>query len=208
MTVVGILDTIVEWAKSEVCSKIRLKSPPEDDGESNSAGYDYKLITPACFPFFVPSKDKLPPSISTPIPSLCVRILEGDDNLAESRRMAVVEFAFSTWSTGTHGKDFFLKHLADGMRRVQWTGEEAEKHFTRNNEGWRDAWNWVDIALREIENTPSIGGIEIDRAAGVKFYPFKEQESIPDYTPFWFTGIQFTVKLPLVRNVVEYEELL
>lgn len=208
MTVVEIMDKITAWAAAEICSKIKLKSPPENDDESNSAGYEYKLVTPACFPFFVPSKDKLPPSVSTPLPALCVRILEGEDSLTNSRRTVVVDFSFSTWSTGTHGKDWFLKHPTDGMKRIQWTGEEAEKHFSRNNEGWRDAWNWVDVALREIENTPSINGIEIDRTAGVKFYPFKEQDSIPDYSPFWFTGIQFTVKLPLVRNVVEYKEFL
>lgn len=55
-TVVEVIDLITEWAKAEICSKIRLKMPPKDDKESNSEGYDYTQIEPACFPFFSPAK--------------------------------------------------------------------------------------------------------------------------------------------------------
>ena len=207
MTVVGIIDEITAWARAEICEKVKLKMPPEDD-ENNGAHYEYQTVTPACFSLFVPSKDKLPPSVLSPIPSLCVRVLEGEDDLTVNNGRITVEFAFSTWSTGTHGQDILYPDENDHSTVKQWTGQEAEAYFKANANGWRDAWNWIDVALRAIESTLTINGIEIDRSAGVKFYPFKEQESIPDFYPFWFTGIQFKVNRPLIRNIPEIQDLL
>lgn len=70
----------------------------------------------------------------------------------------------------------------------QWTGPEAEEYFDRNGDGWRDAWNFVDIALREIESRTNIAGYEIDRSTPVKFGPLTEQEAIPDFTPSGMRG--------------------
>lgn len=203
MTVVSIIDEITKWATEEICSKVKFKAPPERDEESNSSKYDYKLVTPACFSLFIPSKDKLPPSYLTPIPAMCVSVVEGNDNLTTNIGVLTIQFSFATWHTGTHGKDYFIP-VGDGSFK-QCTDDE---YFKRDADGWRDVWNWIDIALRAIESSQSINGIEIDRASGVKFYPFKEQEAIVDYYPYWFAGIQFKVKRPIVRNITAYEELL
>lgn len=208
MTVVEIIDKIVAWAKVEICEKVKLKVPPDDDEESNSAGYQYTLANPACFPLFVPSKEKLPPSIPSPFPSVCVRILEGEDNLTSSTGNITIELALSTWSTGTHGNDIFYPDEENKGYIKRWTGAEADAYFDRAYEGWRDIWNFVDTVIRAVESTLTIDGIEIDRSVGVKFYPFKEQEAIPDFYPFWFAGVQFSVKRPIVRNIREFEDLL
>ena len=90
----------------------------------------------------------------------------------------------------------------------QWTGEEADAYFKRNGDGWRDAWNFVDIALREIESRTEIAGFAIDRSVPVKFGPLTEQEAIPDYYPFWFSWVSFTLSYPLRRNIRNIESLL
>lgn len=62
-------------------------------------------------------------------------------------------------------------------------GPEAEEYFDRNGDGWRDAWNLVDIALREIESRTNIAGYEIDRSTPVKFGPLTEQGGDPGLLP-------------------------
>lgn len=208
MTVVEILDQVTNWAKTEICEKVRLKMPPQDDNESDSEGYAYKMITPAAFALFVPSKEKLPPSVLSPIPSLCVRIIDGEDNLINGMGSITVEFCLSTWNPGVHGQDILFPDEKDHSIVHPWTGAEAEAFYKRGYGGWRDAWNWLDITLRAIESSPNMNGIAVDRSAAVKFYPMKEQESIPDYYPFWFACVQFSLIRPIIRNIPEYNDLL
>lgn len=205
MTITNTVDVVTSWAKREICEEIRLKVPPEID-DANDEKYNHKMVTPACFPLFVPSKEKLPPKILTPLPSMCVRIIEGSDNLKSNESVTTLEFAFCTWSPGTYGNDI-VKPIGSGKYEF-WSEENSENYFKRNGEGWRDAWNWVDIALRKLESTSSIGGIALDRKTEIKYGPLKEQEGIPDYYPFWFAWIQFAVKNKLMRNNPEWDEFL
>ena len=66
----------------------------------------------------------------------------------------------------------------------------------------------MDIALREIESRTNIAGYEIDRSTPVKFGPLTEQEAIPDFYPFWYAWISFTLTYPLRRNNPSVETLL
>ena len=206
MTVVNILDELIKWSNEHICSKVKLKAPPEDDDFSNSAGYEYKLVTPACFPFFIPTKDKLPPKVKVSMPSLCISITDGVDDLTNNTGSLTIQFAFATWHTGLHGKDYLIPK-EDGSLK-QWNDEESRLFFERNIEGWRDVWNWIDVALRAIESTDTINGIEIDRASGIKFYPFKEQGAILDFYPYWFGALEFKVNRSIVRNTKKYNEFL
>lgn len=208
-TAVEVVDTITEWAQAEICSKIRLKMPPEDDTESNAAGYEYTQVEPACFSLFMPSKDKLPPSVLSPFPSLCVRIMGGTDNLTANTGSINIEFAFSTWSTGTHGKDILIPDKENGLKFKEWNGEEAERYFKANFDGWRDCWNWVDIGLRAVESNATIKGIQIDRSTPITYGAFTtEQGELIENYPFWFAWLRFAVKRPLIRNIKEYNDLL
>lgn len=208
MAVVTILDSVTDWVRETICSQIRLKVPPADEQAATDAGYEYNRVTPAAFTLFVPTKEKLPPSVISPIPSVCVRFLEGADSMAGSSGNITVQLCFSTWSTGTHGEDILQPDPDDTKKWTQWTGEEADAYFKRNGDGWRDAWNFVDIALREIESRTNIAGYEIDRSVPVKFGPLTEQEAIPDYYPFWFAWVSFSLTYPLRRNVREIESFL
>ena len=201
MTVVEIIDTITEWARREICTKIKLKCPPEDT-EANAKGYNYKLMHPACFSLFVPTKDKLPPAVLSPIPSICVRVIEGEDSMNAQKGSLTIELCLSTWDTGIHGKDI-LEPVGDNRFKIS----DIER-YQKDGGGWRDAWNLLDTVLREIEGSASIEGIQIDRTSPVKFGPYTEQESIPDFYPFWFAWVRFKVTRALVRNVKDYENLL
>ena len=206
MSVVHLIDTLTKWAQQNVCEKIRLKAPPETEGEAVDEGYKYDLVTPTAFPMYVPTSEKLPPSIHSPFPHLCVRFVAGEDEMPGGRGSVDVQFCFSTWDPGLHGKDI-LKRTADGTWK-RWTGKEAEAYFQRTGDGWRDAWNFVDIALRAVESATHIGEYTIDRATPVKFGPLTEQEAIPDFYPLWFAWVSFRVTYPIQRNNNEIKNLL
>lgn len=208
MTVVCVLDTLTKWARENICPKIRLKVPPADEKAATDAGYEYQLTNPAAFTMYVPSKEKLPPAILSPIPSVCVQFIEGTDNLSDGKGSIGVQLSISTWDPGTHGEDILLPNPENPMEPKRWTGQEADAYFRRNGDGWRDVWNMVDIALREIESVTNIDGLVIDRSVPVKFGPFTEQESIPDFYPFWFAWVSFTVTYPITRVIRGVEEFL
>ena len=39
----------------------------------------------------------------------------------------------------------------------------------KNGEGWRDAWNFVDTALRLIENAEYLGNLRVIKEKGITF---------------------------------------
>lgn len=205
MSVVHLIDTLTEWARQNVCEHIKLKVPPIHEDEAVDEGYAYQLATPAAFPMYVPTSEKLPPGIHAPFPSLCVRFISGEDDISSRSGFVDVQFCFSTWNPGTHGKDILVPAKQDPL---QWNADTAKATFQRNAEGWRDAWNFVDIALRAVESVTAIGTYPVDHSTPVKFGPLTEQESIPDLYPYWFAWIQFRVYYPLVRNNAEYQDLL
>lgn len=210
MSVVHIIDSVTDWARENICAKIRLKAPPEDadDPMDEAAAPDYKLVQPAAFSMFVPTREKLPPGILSPIPSVCVRIDDGGDELANGRGSANIIMMFSAYDPGTHGADLYVPVPGQPGLFKRNTGPEADAHFKRNGDGWRDAWNFVDLALREIESAASIGGYVLDRSAPVKYGPLKDQEAVPDFYPYWFAWVSFSLSYNLRRNVPEYKELL
>lgn len=202
MTVVCVLDALTKWARENICPKIELKVPPDDEKAATDAGYEYQLTNPAAFTLYVPTKEKLPPAILSPMPSVCVRFVEGADDLSNSKGSIGVQLCFSAWDPGTHGQDELTRNQ-DGTYRKGKGGS-----FRRNGDGWRDVWNMVDIALREVESLTNIDGLVIDRSVPVKFGPFTEQEAIPDYYPFWFAWVSFSVMYPITRNIRDIENLL
>lgn len=209
MSVVNTLDRVTAWVQETICSQVSLKVPPKNVDGMTDSGWEYQRITPTAFPMYVPTQEKLPPTIPAPIPSICVRYTEGEDDLSAHIGRLNVELCFSTWSTGTHGKDVILPNAENALNPTRWTGEEAEAYFRRNGDGWRDAHNLVDVALRELESVTNIDGIQIDRSTPIRFGPFKEQEAIPDFYPFWFSWVSFTLQYPLnFRNVKEVESYL
>lgn len=205
-TLVNIIERVTKWAEDNICKPVKLKVPPDDLEEADGAGYEYTLATPAAFPLFVPSKEKLPPKVRAPIPSVCIRIIDGEDGATMGN--VNMEMWFSVWNPGTHGQDI-LKPV-DGLPLTlkAWKGSEAQAHFERNADGWRDVWNWIDTALRALESTASIDGLAINRDVPFRYGPAKDEEGIQDFYPFWFGYISFAIERPIVRNIEEYDQYL
>lgn len=195
MTTANIMDRLVEWTEENICSKIKLKVPPEDIEAATDADYEYEEATPACFPIYIPTRDKLPPGTDFPIPSVCIRILDGIDY--RSSGSLNIEMNLSCWNPGTYGKDILLPDEDKPGEYKEWT---EEKYYKRNAGGWRDIWNWIDIVLRELEITTDIGGIPIDKEEGIKYEPYKEEGGIADYYPFWYATVSFTLKRRSPQN--------
>ena len=206
MSIVHLIDTVAEWAQVNICDQVKLKRPPKDLNAADDERLDYQLVTPAVFPMYVPTSEKLPPNIHTPIPSLCVRFMTGQDEMSNDSGFVDLQFCFSSWDPGIHGKDIFNPNGNGSYKNM--SEAEAKKHFQRSAEGWRDAWNFVDTALRAIESATHIGGYVIDRVTPIKYGPLAEQEAIPDFYPYWFTWVSFRVNYPLVRNIPDIQNFL
>lgn len=185
MTTVKILDDVTAWAQEHICSKIQLKVPPKG-AEPVDSDYDYRTANPTAFTMYVPAEDKLGAPNEHAFPSLCVRFLEGVDDMSTKEGTLGIQFMLSVWNPGTHG----------------------ESSFQRNADGWRDVWNFVDTVVHTLESMSSIAGYELDHAVPIKFGPLTEQESIPDFYPFWFAWVSFQLKYPLRRNTEDFQHFL
>lgn len=206
MSVVHLIDAVTEWARRTICPQIKLKVPPVSE-DAVDAGYGYELVNPAAFSMYIPTSEKLPPGIHSPFPSICVNFVAGQDTPASGGGFVDVQFTFSTWDPGLHGKDIQMPVGDRKFRR--WSGDEADTYFKRTGDGWRDAWNFVDIALREVESVTHIGGFVIDKATPIKFGPMTEQEAIADLYPTWFAWMIFRVTYPLTqRNIQDLQKYL
>ena len=204
MSITRILDDVTEWAQKNICSKIELKVPPKNT-EPNDIDYEYQMANPVAFTMFVPTEDRLPKNIPSAFPSLCVRFIEGEDDLTRKKGAIGIQFLLSVWNPGMHSKDSFVQK-GDPFH---WSVDSgAGKKFERNGDGWRDVWNFTDIAVQAIESVTSISGYEIDRSVPVKFGPLTEQEAVPDYYPFWFTWVSFQLNYPLMRNAEDVQQFL
>ena len=202
---VNSIETVRDWLTAEVCPLVKLKLP---DDNATDASYPYKLVNPAAFSLFVPSKDRTPPNIAAPIPSVCVQIVQGDDDLLQSARDIKIRLCFSAWDPGYHGPDIF-KPKGDGSGTyIQQYNEAAASYFVKNGEGWRDAWNFVDTALRLIENAEYLGDLRVIKEKGITFGPVTEQDAVPDFYPYWFAWAEFSVEETLTRNPKSYQHLL
>lgn len=205
MSIVKILDDVTKWARKNICSKIELKVPPQNT-EPNDEGYEYKTANPVAFTMFVPTEDRLPKNIPSAFPSLCVRFLVGEDDLQSMNGTIGIQFLLSTWNPGKHSADSFSGNPDNPFIWVK--DPTAKKEFERNGDGWRDAWNFTDIAVQAVESVTNISGYEIDRSVPVKFGPLTEQEAVPDYYPFWFTWVTFQLKYPVLRKIEDTNKFL
>lgn len=197
MTIVTTIDSICEWLNANVCPNIKLKKPPKD-GTPTNAKYEYELVHPYAFPLYLPTKDKLPPAVETKLPSICVQLEYGNDT-TDNREMSI-SLGFGAWNPGIHPDDWIIPD-----------GTEAENADVLSNEaeGWRDLWNFVDYTVTAIEQSTYLGeNVEVVRSENIEFGPYKEQDSIVSYYPFWFAYTTFKVRSSLFRNNQSFINLL
>lgn len=205
MSIVNSIETVRGWLNTEVCPLVKLKLP---DDNATDASYPYKLVNPAAFSLFVPSKDRTPPKVAAPIPSVCVQLTQGEDDLIEHTRGIKIRLCFSAWDPGYHGPDIYIPQGNGSGTYIQQYNSEAADLFQKNGEGWRDAWNFVDTALRLIENAEYIGDLRVIKELGITFGPVAEQDAVPDFYPYWFAWAEFSVEETLTRHAKNYDHLL
>lgn len=211
MSLVTIVDRVTEWARAAICEKIELKAPPPgvEDAMDEAAVGMYQMVHPAAFSMYVPTAEKLPPEILSPIPSVCVRIESGSDSMSANKRSVRLQMCFSAWNPGDHGADIALPENGENGRFWRrWEGAESDAYFRRSGDGWRDAWNFLDLALREVQSAGTVGGYRLDKGAPIEYGPLKDQEGIPDFYPYWFNWLSFSIETDLRRYVPEYNDLL
>ncbi len=185
MTIVSNLDAVKKWLEDNVCSEIEFKIP---DDETAPEDYNYKLVKPSVFVHYLPSKGL--PNTAPSIPSICVELESGYDAIIDKRGELNIRLGFSTWNPGMHIK------------------KNKKKIFDSNFEGWRDAWNFVDLVLEKIENSEYIGGLRLIKENNVEYTPLSQQENIPVFFPYWYAQISFTLERSVVRTKQKYRNLL
>ena len=210
MTIVQCIDNVTDWLKESVCPKIKLKLP---DDAQNGREYKVETVNPTAFAMYQPGKDKLPPGVIAPFPSVVVQLLEGSDDVtARSGRMKL-QLSFTAWNPGNHAGELTQAiHTTTASEAedldVQLGGVAADQSFTRNAEGWRDVWNFVDRALREIENAEYLNGLRVVKETPITYGQFQQEGQISDLYPYWGAWAIFTIERGLTRTGASYSELL
>ena len=210
MTIAQCIENVTDWLNESVCPKIKLKLP---DDNQNGKEYKVKAVNPTAFAMYQPGKDKLPPGVIAPFPSVVVQLLEGTDNMAESYGRMKLQLSFTAWNPGNHAGELTRATqttTASGSEDldVQIGGVASEQTFTRDAEGWKDVWNFVDRALREIENAEYLNGLRVVKELPITYGQFQQEGQISDLYPYWGAWAIFTIERGLARTGASDSEFL
>ena len=150
--------------------------------------------------------------MAAPIPSVCVQLMEGSDELIQKKRQLQIRLCLACWNPGQHGGEIFNPRenaKATGGYSYYVNTGEASKTYSRNMDGWRDCYNLADLVLREIETAEYIAGHRLVKEQGIKFGPFTEDGNVWDYYPYWHSWISFALEIGTTPAIPkEYEEFL
>jgi len=208
MTLVNNIDAVVAWLDEHVCQQVMLKLPLDDNNDSS---YGVEYVNPTAFPLYLPGKALLPPKIKAPIPSICVQIMEGNDDLLNRRRSLNVRLCLACWNPGTHGDEILHpKENPEATHGVSYTQDDkgVAQTYARDMEGWRDSFNFLDLVLRELEGAEYINGLRLVKESDIKYGLFEEDGNIASYYPYWHSWISFTLEVGVVVKPRPYEDLL
>jgi len=210
MTIVQGIERVTDWLNESVCPKIKLKLP---DDKNNGEGYEEKFVNPTAFAMYQPGKDKLPPGVIAPFPSVVVQLLEGSDDMIAGNGRMKLQLSFTAWNPGNHIGDLTRATettTAQGSEDpgVQIGGNASEQSFARNAEGWKDVWMFVDRSLREIENAEYLNGLRVVKELTITYGQFQQEGQISDLYPYWGAWVIFTIERGLARTGAAYSEFL
>lgn len=189
MTTREIIEGITKWTEENICSKLTFKVPDDD---VNDGRYTARRVAPAAFPLFIPAKDRLPPNVEAPIPSIAVELMSGSDS--EGLRKMKIRLCLSVWSPGTHpGETFYPKDDERAPLGISYHTNGEGESYQRNGDGWEELYNFQDVALSELHGAGYIAGATIDTEDPIEYGPFTQDGTIWDYYPYWFSWVSFTV---------------
>lgn len=208
MTITQCIEALTDWLNETVCPKILLKLP---DDCQNGKEYKVEAVNPTAFAMYQPGKDKLPPGVKAPFPSVVVQLLEGSDSLTAGNGRMKLQLSFTAWNPGNHAGELtraISTTTGDTEISVQCEGVASEKSFERNAEGWKDVWNFVECALREIENAEYMKGLRVVKELPITYGQFQQEGQISDLYPYWGAWVIFTIERGLTRKGAAYSEYL
>ena len=210
MTIPQCIDRVTDWINESICPKIKLKLP---DDAQNGREYKVEAVNPTAFAMYQPGKDKLPPGVIAPFPSVVVQLLEGSDNMTERNGRMKLQLSFTAWNPGNHAGELTRATkttTASGSEDldVHIEGVASEQSFTRNAEGWKDVWDFVDRALREIENAEYLNGLRVVKELPITYGQFQQEGQISDLYPYWGAWVIFTIERGLARTGASYSKFL
>lgn len=229
MLLTNCIDAIVQWLETDVCPKIQLKLP---DDYKNDASYDVQYVNPSALPLYVPGKDRMPPDITAPIPSICVQLLDGSDTPQDGKRKINIRLCLACWNPGKHGAESYHPQSAQGAiggiayskdkaqsakemmetapkMYTQFFGTGTADSYQRNMDGWRDSFNFLDLTLESLRAAEYIGGMRISMEDGIKYGLFSEDGVIWDYYPYWHNWITFSMEMGLTAAIPQkYKDFL
>ena len=206
---VRTIQSVANWLTENICEKIQLKLP--DDSKNNNE-YSVRTVHPAAFPLYIPGKDRLPPEVPAPVPSVCVQLIEGNDDLFNRNRLLNIRLVMACWNPGIHGNEQYLpKENKDTLGGCSYfiRNEENNQIYRKTMDGWKDSMNFQDTVLTELEKSEYIAGNRIVKESGIKFGLFSEEGDICDYYPYWHSWITFQLSVGLnAKSPKSYEDLL
>lgn len=204
MSMVHTLDKVAHWLEKQVCENWELKEP---GSPVDTVDYDYKLVKPNVFAYYVPvDPAKRPPNIKSVVPSICVQPVDATDDLVGQSRIIKLRLSLAAYDPGIHGKDWIYPYCDVETGQVRYRRGDPGT-FEHAIDGWRDIWNFVDRTVRIIENNESMASMPIDKETGVSFGPFSFDADSPLFGIYWDAWIEVSVRERLIRNT-EYRKYL
>lgn len=181
MAVIKQLDKIKSWLEAEICPQFKFK---QADDENIDVTYNYELVNPSVFILYVPPIELI--GEANRVPSICIQFDDGNESLASASGVLNLRLHFSTFNPGEHAKD----------------------SFNINTDGWRDVWNLVDFTAKKLRETELINDIRIIKENGIKYGPFSAQGQIPQFYPYYYAWMAFSVEYGIPSSKAQIRELL
>ena len=185
-----LIDNLTKWVYYNLCYDVELLKPTDKRMSS-----DYNLVTPKAFALYIPPKDQLPPDIEVQIPSVCLQLLNGEDDMTSEMRNLSFRLSFSTYRPGT------FEDVTDDEGNT-------ETVFVKNADGWKDLWLWVSRSLNKLQSDLYIEGVKVDTSTPMKYGHFQIDENLVDAYPMWYAWIELTVTCGISQKTHDYNNYL
>lgn len=201
MTTVECIMALCAWAEENICQGLKFKKPARA-GAATDGGYEYELVTPSVFPFFIPASQRNPDVTKALYPCIVVSIKEASDS-GDLRRFKV-QMDFCIWNPGTHPADW----LEPSEEYPGYYTEHEGEDFHLSMDGWHDLFNFIDVGLEKLESVHSIGDMRIVTESAISHGPAVEEGRILDTYPTFQGYIDFEAEARISRVITEIEDLL
>lgn len=204
MTVINAIESVKKFLEEEVCPEIELLVPNKKDGKE----YVEKYANPCVFAFFEPENGRLPEGVEFTTPNITVQFTQGEDNLATSERKVDIVLAFSTWRPGEYRaiNDMVLEKIetGEGGTSIEFKGE-ITKQLVRNEEGWKDVYNLMELTKGKIISASKIGEFLLEPTQ-IKYGPYSKDGALIDFYPYYHLWMSFTltsIPTPMTRDDID-----